>query len=69
MISNDFFWKAVDAYESGTKSVRDGCDIIITLHNKFKIKNLDEAIADYKLLTAKEASSFVKNYLKKGLCI
>jgi hypothetical protein len=66
-VPNDYFWKAVDAYESGDRSVRSGCDDIIAMHTRFGIKDLEEAVADYELLTNKEASAFVRNYLKKGL--
>lgn len=66
-IPNDYFWKAIDAYESGDRSVRSGCKDIVALHKRFGVRNLDEAIADYELLTNKEASTFVKNYLKKEL--
>lgn len=68
-IPNDYFWKAVDAYESGNRTVRSGCDDIIALHTRFGVKDLEEAIADYELLTNKEASTFVRNYLKKGLSL
>ena len=66
-IPNEYFWKAVDAYESGDRSVRGGCNDIIAMHTRFGIKDLEEAVADYELLTNREASTFVRNYLKKGL--
>lgn len=69
-IPNDYFWKMVDEYESipiSKRTVREACDMIINACNHFNIKDLDEAIADYELLTTKQTSTFVKNYLKKGL--
>lgn len=71
-IPNEHFWNMVDKYESipvYKRTVSEACDMIIHTYNHFKIKDLDEAIADYELLTSKQASTFVKNYLKKGLCI
>jgi hypothetical protein len=68
-IPDDYFWRLVDDYESGDRSVRGACADIISAHKRFGIKNLNEAIADYERLTGRDASTFVKNCLKKGLQI
>ena len=66
-IPDDYFWGLVDGYESGDRSVRSACNDIISAHKRFDIKDLDEAVADYERLTGRNASTFVKNYLKQGL--
>jgi hypothetical protein len=66
-IPDDYFWRLVDDYESGDSSVRSACTDIIDAHKRFGIKNLDEAVSDYERLTGRDASTFVKNYLKQGL--
>lgn len=68
-IPNDYFWKMIDSYESvpvSQRNVREACDMIVDAHIKFNITDLDEAVADYELLTSKEASKFVKNYITKS---
>lgn len=64
-LPDDYFWRLVDSYESGDKSVRGACNDIVSAHKAFNINDLDEAIADYERLTGREASTFVKNYLKR----
>lgn len=66
-IPDDYFWRLVDDYESGNRSVRCACADIVSAHKRFGIKDLDEAVADYERLTGKEASTFVKNCLKQSL--
>lgn len=66
-LPDDYFWKIVDNYEDGDKTVRSACNHIVDAHKVFNINDLDEAIADYERLTGREASTFVKNYLKINL--
>jgi hypothetical protein len=66
-IPDDYFWRLVDDYESGDRSVRGACTDVINAHKRFGIKDLDEAVADYERLTGRDASTFVKNCLNRGL--
>lgn len=66
-IPNDYFWNMIDEYESipaSKRTVSEACDMIVDAYSLFKIKDLDEAIADYELLTSNEATSYVKRYLE-----
>ena len=66
-IPNDYFWNMIDEYESipaSKRTVSEACEMIVNAYNHFKIKDLDEAIADYELLTSNAATPYVKRYLE-----
>lgn len=69
VLSNEEFWDLVDQYESYRKgNVRDAIDIIVDAYTYHKSNDVDQALADYQLLTrGKKISKFVRNQITTQL--
>lgn len=69
VLSDAEFWDLVDQYESYRKgNVRDAIDIIVDAYTYHKSNDVEQALADYQLLTrGKKISKFVRNQITTQL--